>query len=735
MKFQTRMEKNISRMEKRLGLPTAPLQTGDFLEFAPNAPASIAAQRVNREQQTQIDDVRDGFSDVVFNLLHPSRPFSFLPCVLALPEKIVDWPALKFFQRILLDLLSDHGFLFWEVYPTATGQNSILDFVGMIDKGKQNTSGHQELWTETKMISYLLNELDVQYRQIVLLDSILLNMEHSVAKDVAPCAGETFQFRSCIANVVDTVLQKGFEAKGPFYYEERLVSFCKDNFHFTEEQLCRSIPVEDILKLRYADKPLNSLGGALSVLSNLCNELVCELNEQKVHLAPTASKETYKQYKDYCSTREQLRLELQPNPVLFYSSKWLFQDIEENLVSWYQHVDSEKRDLMKIHTPTEEDIDFEDQTVRINGKVSADKNKNLPQYFDFSWNELELEQVKDQKYNQIRQQLLDVFKQYLGRCDKHMAAAPKQAEEIINNILAISFMDTFSLDCVDESDTAEESMESSISLAPVISYVIFHHCHKQIATGTLNKFSMKILTSQTEPAKTFEDIVNDLILFSELRSAYGQYYGEKYTEKVGNLWNAAFLVYSGHQKLYGNPNLFHSIESVIGTDRMPRIYCFDQIMRCLNANRVSLTHSAVARTGNPQFPPTPNNISSEALKYFREKLEADCNNNSEPLLEQYKDFLMKPYSHEGINEFLNGGLKQLFPTPKDMSECEYQKMLCTQHGLYSQNGVSYRVSYTEALLKAALEFSLRNMLEEECAHRLYGWLTDYIDLLCKDVDI
>lgn len=93
---------------------------------------------------------------------------------------------------------------------------------------------------------------------------------------------------------------------------------------------------------------------------------------------------------------------------------------------------------------------------------------------------------------------------------------------------------------------------------------------------------------------------------------------------------------------------------------------------------------------------------------------------------------MNPYSHEGVKEFLDKCIKRLFPQTDKMSEQEHQELVCKQYGLYNQNGVSYRETDTESLLKAAIEFTLRSMLEESCAQRLYQWLTDYIDLLCKE---
>jgi len=716
---ETRMERNIAAKEHDFGITrtengvTSRLsQTGQFLElFAVNY-STKQAPAADRRQVGKIDGERKCFFNAVSKILPGDAiPFSFLAGVLSLPESIADWPDIETFRDVLLSLLSDHGFLFWEVYPTANGQKSVLDFVGLIERDKKGTFRNQELWAETKMIDYLQQNFETQYFRLTQTENMLQSLERNVDQPEL--------FRRCITEVVENVLQRSLEADDASFYENKLIGFCKDKLHLSDEQMCVCVGESGIQQIRSESIGLNSIRGALSVLASECLKLADEVKSQLIKLTLTASEETYRRFKAFKDTYKKLDDELHVSQTIVYSSKLLLTNVKDELVSWYQHVDTIKHDLMKNSAAGHDIPEQIDRQVRINKKSSADTNKTLPKYFDFKWNRLELQEIKKKPYDSIRQNLLQVFKKYWQRSDKgERFVAPDNLEEEINHILVISFMEQFCLQNVHSDDPEEDS----VTLGPVIAYLIFRNYRAQIAAGHLERISMHIFFSQAAMQEAPDAIENDFWFFSELCSAYRKFYGKLHIKEVKEQWNAAFLVYSGYQKIYGNFNLLHSIESSIAPDEVPSVHCFTQVMRCIESNRVSLDHSPLSGLNNPNYPPVPKTISPGALIFFRTKLEEDLKNNPKPLLDQYRSFLMHPYSHEGIREFLDVCLERLF------QPAEYE-CICTEFDLYGDR----RAVATEALLKAAIEYTMRDMLEEQCAQRLYKWLTDYIDLLYDSI--
>lgn len=266
--------------------------------------------------------------------------------------------------------------------------------------------------------------------------------------------------------MVGSVLQKSQKRQELSFYENRLIDFCREDLHIPEQQLYENSDGDST-----SGEGIPSLRDALSDLAKICFDLAARVEDQVIRLAPMASQETYRRYKEFQKNYGHLEQDLQCRELLLCSGRNLISAIRIDLTDWYQHVDDEQ--LMRMKNPMDMgEISSQGRAkVRVNRKLNADKERALPQNFDFSWLRGGLEDYQSAKYNTLRDQLLHIFKQYSSSCGTEIFATRDQLQEIVRNVLVLSFLHPFLIEEDDES--VDLRNYSELTLAPVVSYLIF----------------------------------------------------------------------------------------------------------------------------------------------------------------------------------------------------------------------------------------------------------------------
>lgn len=135
-------------------------------------------------------------------------------------------------------------------------------------------------------------------------------------------------------------------------------------------------------------------------------------------------------------------------------------------------------------------------------------------------------------------------------------------------------------------------------------------------------------------------------------------------------------------------------------------------------------------------PIKPGDVGWEAFQYFKHRLRMDCESNEDHWLGRFQHFLQVPYTDSSIQEFLEDCLSHIVREFKSQPKQEIYNRLSKKYGLAeifksdTQSAEPYipnRIKDPGVQCTIVLEYTLRFMLEERCAQRLYNWLTSYID--------
>jgi len=702
VRIEKKVEKTLEKAAKFENKKTR-VDSG-FLNLVPNDETKAGGKLATKNQNREMLAFRDVLYRMLSAFLPDGIPCSILASILALPENPDDWST---FSDLLIMILSERGWSFFEALPTAAGQPPMAGFMAITDASKPNSVRNEEPWSETKAISEAHKKFWNYYRRLGGQTDVK-QLEH-VADPQTPDF-----FRRCIIKLLsDRKTQENIKnANG----SDGLMEFYRREWGLSEQQLNTCLGM--------GGTEVYSLADVLGKLVEICTKImdniyatICEFE--------TPEKLSAEAYSRYCKNKKaqgDLRERLQSKSLLLCnSSKHLSKYIKSSLIEVYEHVDTIKRDDNPL-SAYEESMDCR---VRLNGRKSADEASKIPRTFSFSWLDTSPETTAPDLYSTLKVQLCNLFLTYWNRLEESEKISGECLEQNINNVLLLSLMPMFS---VREEDDSENVADTTVTLAPVIAYSIF--CQSCVIKGRvpLKAIPTNSLFPREEDEKNPAKIANDIWLFSNLCRSYQHYYGPRYSEEIQEEWNAAFLIYSGFMKLYERPELLYQVEcelAKMGGIDFPHSPYFRQITECLHANRVVPVHGVfqwVKERIAHFHPQGPNDPGWPAVAALRKMLEDDCKKNPEPWLDQFQQkYLLYGYTRSDMFDFLERCLQSLLQ-PRD-----YQ-MFVEQYDLspiYNNGAKKYLSS--ESITWATLEYTMRLMLEERCSKRLYQWVDALID--------
>lgn len=695
MKQDKLLERRIEEAEDALGMTSIEdRQTSGFKEILPNRPRESGTHLVSPSQSSKAARVKEKFAQNLSAYV-ANTPVSILPCILSLPETADECANPSAFYDVVLWILADHGFLFSEVDTSGEGQYSFVDMSAALDP-EAGIRCDLEV-TETKLISCIKSALSQHYagpsEQSEGAPSILAQVEN-LAKPYCPEL-----FRCCILNAINSRTGSNQKVENT----DQMVLLWQQAWSIPDEILDTEL------------QETCSLRTVLKTLAELCNEGL-KLQSDAIRALGTfkcISQEAFACYRDTCNTYQKLYTEIDSEFSCVFSSDYLPEYIKNRLKDW-KHVDYRK---------------------------SGQCSRELPDEFAFDSISCEVNRVSGAHFISIRGELCALLHEHIQQQSVRFSEIPASAmEAAVQNILALSFMNIFSID-EDDEDTGERN--EFVTIAPVVSYLMFQRYTPAKRSMDLKRFPMAVLTSpvkqQMTPEMDTEIIVYNMNLYARLCQVYKRFYGKQWNDHVQAVWDAAFLTYTGYKSLYKDPRMRYTLKKVLSSEAFPKSAVLEQIHECLLRNRVSLVHGASARNNwnnlfavfsrfHPEGPGAPG---WAAVEYFEELLKRDdAENGDRSQLKKFISLISSRYSHSSIDCFLRESLNILVGIAQDETadavSIKYHK-LCEEIQLldaFSESNPSG--SYT-TYFTIALEYTMRFILEEQCCQRLYTWVTHYID--------
>ena len=721
MNYLKKHDKLIEKAKKDLGD-----QPVEFIEL-------IRTQEVN-EGSPRIEDDRPAkkmlqeFQKSISSHFNNRTPHSILHFILGLPAEPLSsdndqsshpvfYSDLSTFQDVLWTILADHGFLFAEARPLAAKQTSKPQAAMYVEK--HNLRGNVSHY-EAAMIDDIYQKFQQIYldyegkvKKIDTESAILKRME----KIADPGKPDWFK------NLLRQIIQNGNadlrnaeidcieEA-----LEKNLLSEKKLDKHFSWPE-----NEEDAIKGPYGNKIQFSLRKALSELSNVCNKYFENYQKDLSTLQHYSdiSEEANDRCKELRAVKKKLVNGLQIEPLLICHSDYLPTLIFQKLEAYF--------------------YDRRKNTVEPDTAISDLKT---PEYFRFYWLKKQIEEVNKPECKNTRNKIKKCFLGYCSRQSVDKITPPKFLNDSILNVIAFSISTAFIVD-----DRADESSEATISLtlAPVITYLIFKQHWKKILRERMESISVNLFTTMQKAPSVLADAENDLWLFDNLKSIYTRFYGKRSTDKIQMQWDAAFLVYSGYREWYANPDLLGQIKRHPQINLPSSLY-YERIDRCLDANEVNREYKSLMYHNDLRdvfHPQVEGDAGWDAFSFLLDRLESNDIDNEQSILNQLIVFLGAPHPDYELSDFLDGALNELLRdtagnqiTRKQFSEkYELTKILFREPArggsdieYFSQLGAKN----PETQCKIVLEYTMRSLLRKRCCKRLYNWLISCINLVCRE---
>lgn len=724
MSYLMEHDKRAEKVKKGLGN-----QPVEFIEL-------IRTQEVNEGSPRIEDDypakkMLQEFQEAIFSHFNNGIPYSILHFILALPAKILSsdndqsslpafYSDLSIFQDVLWTTLADHGFLFAEARPLAAKQISQPQAAMYVEKHdlKGNASHY-----ETAMID------DVYQR----LQKIYLDYEEKVKKNDKESAilkhlekiadpDEPGWFKSLLRQIIQNGNADLRNAEIDCIeeaLEKNLLSEKKLDEHFSWPE-----NEEDAVKDSYGNKIQFSLRKALSDLSNICNKYFENYNKDLSILQyySDISEEANDRCKELRAAKKKLVSGLQTEPLLICHSDYLPTFISENLKAYF--------------------YDRRKNTVESDTEICDLKTS---EYFRFYWLKEHIEEVTKPECKNLRNKMERCFLEYCSRQSIDKITPPKFLNDSILNVIAFSISTAFIVD-----DGADESSEATISLtlAPVITYLIFKQHWKKILRERMESISVNLFETMQKAPSTLADAENDLWLFDRLKSIYARFYGKRSTDKIKMQWDAAFLVYSGYREWYANPDLLGQIERHPQINLPSSLY-YERIDRCLNANEVNREYKSLMYHNDLRdvfHPQVEGDAGWDAVSFFRDRLELNDVDNEQSILNQFIVFLGAPHLDYELSDFLDKALNELLRdtagnqiTCKQFSEKYELTKILFREPIKGGSDLEYfsqlEAKNPEIQCKIVLEYTMRSLLRKRCCKRLYNWLISCINLVYLECDI
>lgn len=720
MNYLNKHNKLIKKTKEALG----DSQSVEFIEL-------IRTQEVN-EGSPRIEDDRPAkqtlqeFQEAISSHFNNGIPYSILHFILDLPTEPhfsendqsphpVFYSDLSIFQDVLWTILADHGFLFAESRPLSAKQISQSQIAMYVEKhGIRSNVFHNE--------SKMIDDIYQRFQQIYLdYEGKVkkVNTKSAILKHMEEIAdpGEPDWFRDLLRQII---LNEGSDLRNTEidYIKEALekksLSEQKLDQHFSWPE-----NEEDAVKDPYGNKIQFSLRKALSDLSNICNKYFENYNRDLSILQHYSdiSEEANDRCKELRAVKKKLVSGLQTEPLLICHSDYLPTFISENLKAYF--------------------YDRRKNTVEPDTEICDLKTS---EYFRFYWLKEHIEEVTKPECKNLRNEMESCFLEYCSRQSMDKITPPNFLNDSILNVIAFSISTAFIVD-----DEADESSEATISLtlAPVITYLIFKQHWKKILREQMESISVNLFETMQKAPSTLADAENDLWLFDKLKRIYARFYGKRFNDKFQMQWDAAFLVYSGYREWYANPDLIGQIKRYSKINLPSSLY-YERIDRCLDANEVNREYKSLMYHNDLRdvfHPQVEGDAGWDAVSFFRDRLESNDVNNEKSILNQFIVFLGAPHPDYELSDFLDKALNELLRdtagnqiTCKQFSEKYELTKFLFREPIKGGSDLEYfsqlEAKNPEIQCKIVLEYTMRSLLRKRCCKRLYNWLIICINLVC-----
>lgn len=719
MNYIKKHGKLIEKAKKDLG----DSQPVEFIEL-------IRTQEVN-EGSPRIEDDRPAkktlqeFQKAISFHFSNGTPYSILHFILELSAKSLSFDNnqssfsafcsdLDIFQDVLWTILADHGFLFAEARPLAAKQISQPQAAMYVEK--HNLRGNVSHY-EAAMIDDIYQRLQQIYldyeekvKKIDKESAILKHLEKIADPD------EPDWFRRLLRQIIqngNADLQNMEIDCIEEALEKNLLSEKKLNKHFSWPENKEDAIIDH--KVQF------SLRKALSELSNVCNKYFENYNRDLSMLQHFSDicEEANDRCKELRAVKKKLVNGLQSVPLLICHSDYLPTFISENLKAYF--------------------FDRRKNTVEPDTEIF---DLMTSEYFRFYWLKEQIEEVDKPECENIRNKIKRCFLGYCSRQSEDKITPPNFLNDSIINVIAFSISDSFIVD-----DDADEFSEENVSLtlAPVITYLIFKQHWKKILCERMETISVNLFATMQDAPSTLAAAENDLWLFDKLKHIYARFYGKRFTDNIQMQWDAAFLVYSGYREYYANPDLLAQIKRHPKINLPSSLY-YERIDRCLAANEINREYDLLMYPNDlcdVFHPQVEGDAGWDAFSFLLDRLESNDVDNEQSILNRFVVFLGNPHVNYEFSDFLDKALNDLLRdtdgnqiTCKQFSEkYELTKILFREPAkggsdieYFSQLGAKN----PETQCKIVLEYTMRFLLRKRCCERLYNWLIFFINFIFRE---
>lgn len=689
---------NTQSMIEKAAADRGKTRCSEFYELIPHPKEDRENGAVSRIASKNAAQYLERFHRTICFQFQDGIPFSILPCILGLPEDPAGWPDLEQFRETLCFLLSDCGFLFEEVRPASAGQYALQDQVAALNS--KNHTLDTLYWTESSFISEAQRRFWDEYRlpneRLDQLPAQLEQMERLAAFQ------ETEWFRRCGLILFHIMCQA--DNTEPVSFSLDFIPACQKELGLSVV-LLRHLTVS--MRNDYGSLDIVTLESVLDTLFHIWSELWKRHTYEWTKMRDWShiGRRAYARYQHACRITLQLEQELDRPAFQICSSRKLPDLLQKGLRFGARYTgnlpdSSGSEALCRLILSEEKDI----------------PQRGSSQYLHYDSMQDEIKPT-DVKYDTVRQELGRQYAKYWTQRKRMSAHQSKELNLSMDFVLKLSLMEQFCF--CDEALT--EVSEIPVTLAPVISFLIFVR-YDLCMSQALEQVNMNIFFKPARLSRKSDIMKLNLQLFKNLCFLYGQFYGERYTPDVQSQWDAAFLLYSGYRELYQEEGNMIDNENIL-----PVPVCFRQVNACLLSNKACLAHNWISRQKGTldQFDLGHEGEAQwKIYRFFSNVLTDNERSQKEPLLARFLELLQHPYSFGAIRDLMMELLSELRSgiTPEKGGE---KKLLDVEK--YLSDGFPQVKDPTERMC-AALEYSMRRMLENRCRKRLYHWLTEYFDL-------
>ena len=637
-------------------------------------------------------------------------PYSYLSCVLSLPATIEEWGDSR--HALFLRLASDRGFTFLESRPLVSGTFNIPTLIAAIKpwiscepEKSRGITLQRILQTENAYISEASRRFEDMYRHEKdkqdACPNILVTLEaHSGIPELFR-KQMLLRFTSTDLDEEMQFLEEDAERMNRAYYRE--VSSGKAIFK--EEAERKELSVEH----NTLNEPVVfTLRQAIEDLNVICDDLLRERESAKeTVMSLEISKEAMHRFQEQDAVLRRLE------KLFAHVPKMIF--------------DLQGRIHYQQHYP--DGIQGDDALALTRAILSIEENGTN--------SDIILKDIPAQEtfHPELEESVAGIFIQYYG---------PMESAASLHEIIRFALWSEMAV--LDDDDEGE----SSVSYAPVITYLVFKRYHRSFKKSDLVKISLNAVFSGYQGSSMSEKTaIKDFYMYCDLCKAYQRHYAERHTTEIQSAWDMAFLHYSGYSRIFEYPNILRAVRQKVS---FAVFEITNDIDAAVDINRiVDLSHSHVFNISHmlDRFHPMcETDLGWNAVRFFKNRLMKDERaNGDDSYFARYVELIQQPYENASIREILECGIcllcggkcgrSKLTSDLMKCNQCEnksnrfqdknYADLFSCLHLEEIFTGSEQRASFQQGEIFAILEYTLRLLAAERCTARLYRW---YYDLLC-----